>query len=385
MRLRHIAFESIKRRKARFGFILAAVALGIGTVVGLMSLTHAMQADLGDDLDRFGSNIIVTPRSRLLDLSYGGLDLGGVSVDRRELTTGDAAAIRTIPNKRNISAVAPKLVGSMRVNDVSLVLIGTDLQQESRVKSWWQVTGRWPRTADEVLLGSEVARELRATIGSTIYLGEGPFRIAGTIGMTGSVDDQAIFTELGVAQGLLHRLDAVTLIDVSALCRGCPIEDIVGQISDVLPHARVTPIRQAVAAREQTVQQFTRFAYALSGLVLLIGTLVVLTTTTSAVLERTQEIGILRAVGFRSIHVATVILLETLMVTVVGGVLGWLAGSLGARTFGPLVAKIDSPVALSPQSALVAVLFAILVGVAGSAYPAIRAAQMDPSHALRQM
>jgi putative ABC transport system permease protein len=385
MQLRHIAWESVKQRKARFGFVLGAVVLGIGTVVGLVSLTRAMQTDLGDELDRFGANIVVTPKSRILDLAYGGLPLGDVSIDRKDLTIEDAAAVRTIPNRRNISAVAPKLVGTTKVRDLNLVLIGTRFDQEPGIKSWWQIQGRWPRTPGEVLLGAEAAQLLDARVGTPIAVEGTDFVVAGTIGPTGSIDDQAVYVDLAVAQTLLRRPGAVTLIEVSALCRGCPIEDIVGQISGVLPHARVTPVRQAVATREQTVRQFTRFSYALAGLVLLVGTLVVMTTTMASVLERTQEIGILRAIGFRRTHVAMVVLLETLLVTTGGGVLGWIAGSLAARTFGPLVAQVTTPVMLSPELALLAIAFAICVGVAGGTYPALRAARMDPALALRQM
>ncbi len=385
MQLRHIAWESVKRRKARFGFVLAAVVLGIGTVVGLISLTRAMERSLGDELDRFGANIIVTPKSRVLDLAYGGLALGGVTVDRQDLSVEDAAKVRTIPNTRNISAVAPKLVGTARVGEATVVLIGTRFDQEQRVKSWWQVEGRWPRTSDEVLVGAEASQALNACLGKQLVVNGRPFTVVGRIASTGSIDDQAIFTDLGVAQTLLQRPNAVTLMEVSALCRGCPIEDIVSQISAVLPHARVAPVRQAVAAREQTVRQFTRFSYALSGLVLLVGTLVVMTTMMSSVLERTQEIGILRAVGFRRTHVAAIVLLETLLVTIAGGLIGWIGGSVAARMAGPLLAQVTSPVSINPQLAALAVLFAVLVGMAGGAYPAVRAAQMDPAQALRQM
>ncbi len=385
MQLRHIAWESVKRRKARFGFVLAAVVLGIGTVVGLISLTRAMESSLGDELDRFGANIVVTPKSRMLDLAYGGLALGGLTVDRQELSVEDAAAVRTIPNKRNINAVAPKLVGTARIGEATVVLIGTRFDQERRVKSWWQVEGEWPRTPDQVLVGAEVAQALNACIGKQLIVNGRAFTVAGRVAATGSIDDQAVFTDLAVAQALLQRPNAVTLMDVSALCRGCPIDDIVSQISAVLPHARVTPVRQAVAAREQTVRQFTRFSYALSGLVLLVGTLVVMTTMMASVLERTQEIGILRAVGFRRTHVAAVVLLETLLVTSAGGLLGWIAGSAAARAAGPWLAQVTSPVAINPQLAALAVVFAVFVGIAGGAYPAVRAAQMDPAHALRQM
>lgn len=385
MQLHDIAWQSVKRRKGRFGFVLAAVALGIGTVVGLVSLTRAMQSDIGDELDRFGANIVVTPKSRMLDLAYGGIPLGGVAVDRQDLKIEDADAIRTIPNKRNIAAVAPKLIGTTKIAETNVVLIGTRFDQEPGIKSWWQVDGRLPGGPEETLLGSEAAQSLGKHVGDRLIIGRASFIVVGTIAATGSIDDQAVFTDLNVAQAILARPGAVSLIEVSALCRGCPIEDIVSQISAVLPHARVAAIRQAVAAREQAVRQFVRFSYALSGLILLVGTLVVMTTMMSSVTERTQEIGILRAVGFRRPHVAAIVLIETLLVTSVGGLVGWGAGTAAARTFGPVLAQITSPVSIDARLAAVAVLFSILVGIAGGAYPAIRAAQMDPAHALRQL
>ena len=385
MQLRHIALESVKRRKARFGFILAAVVIGIGTVVGLVSLTRAMQTDIGDELDRFGANIVVTPKSRMLDLAYGGLALGGVTVDRQDLTAEDAAAVRTIPNKRNISAVAPKLVGTIAIADTAVVLIGTRFDDERRVKSWWQLEGRWPQDANEVVIGAEAAQSTGACIGRQLIVGETPLLVVGRIAPTGSLDDQALFTELGVAQRLLRRPAAVSLIEVSALCRGCPIEDIVSQIATVLPHARVTPIRQAAAVREQAVRQFTQFSYAISGLVLLVGTLVVMTTMMSSVMERTQEIGILRAVGFRRTHVAAIVLLETLLVTIAGGLAAWIVGLVAAKALGPAFAQIATPIAIDVRLAALSVVFAALIGIAGGAYPAFRAAQMDPAYALRQL
>jgi len=198
------------------------------------------------------------------------------------------------------------------------------------------------------------------------------------------VPGQAVFADLALVQRQLGQPAAVSFIEVSALCRGCPIEDIVSQIGTVIPHARVAPIRQAVAAREHAVLQFTRFAYAISVVVLLVGGLVVMTTMMASVTERTQEIGILRAVGFRQTQVARVILLEALGVTV-AGIAGWFAGTVAARVLGPMLAELSAPVPPDFRLAGIAVGLALLVGATGSTYPALRAARMDPSQALRHV
>ncbi len=385
MQIRDIAWSSLKRRKGRFGFVLAALALGVGTIVALVALTRAMQSEVSDELDRFGANIIVTPRSSALDLGYGGLAVGGVTVDAKALRLEDVPKIRTIPNRRNINAVAPKLIGTAEIEGSRVLLIGVDHRQEARVKSWWHVDGRLARTDDEVLLGAEAAQALKRRKGDLVTIAGRPRTVTGVVAATGSIDDQAVFAAYPVAEQALGRAGAVSLIEVSALCRGCPIEDIVSQIATVLPNARVAPIRQAVAARERTMLQFTRFGYAVAVLVLLVGVLVVMSTMMSSVTERTSEIGILRAVGYRRAQVARVILLEALVINVTGGLVGWAVGSLAARLAGPAIAQLTNPVAVPWALAPVAIVLAALIGTAGGAYPAVRAAQMDPVHALRHL
>ena len=385
MQLRDIAWASVKRRRGRFAFALAAVTLAIGTVVALVSLSRAMRAEVGDELDRFGANIVVTPKSRSLDVAYGGIAVAGLTVDTEVLRTRDADAIRTLPNKQNVSAVAPKLLGTLEIEGQRMLLVGVRFRDEGGVKSWWQIDGRLARTADEVMIGSDAARTLSKGIGDRITMAGAARTIVGVIAPNGSLDDQAVLVDLGVAQQLLGKPDAVTMIEVSALCRGCPIEEIVSQIAAVLPHARVAPIRQAVAARERAVLQFSRFAYAVSGIVLLVGTLVVLTTMMASVTERTQEIGILRAIGYRRTQVARVIVFEALAINVAGGVTGWLAGVAASRALGPVMAQLTTPIPLDFTLGAAAVLTALVLGAVGGGYPAIRAARMDPAYALRHL
>jgi putative ABC transport system permease protein len=385
MQLRDISWASLKRRRGRFLFALAAVALGIGTVVALVSLSRAMRAEVGDELDRFGANIVITPKGRSLDVAYGGMAVAGLTVDAQELRTPDADAIRTIPNRRNVSAVAPKLLGTIEIDGQRALVIGVRFWDERGVKSWWQIDGRVAQGPGEIMIGSDAAEALHMALGDRLTIAGEPREIVGVIAPSGSLDDAAILTDLGVAQQALGRPDAVTMIEVSALCRGCPIEDMVSQMAAVLPHARVAPIRQAVAAREQAVLQFSRFAYAISGIVLLVGTVVVLTTMMASVVERTQEIGILRAVGYRRTQVARIILLEALAVNLAGGVVGWLAGFGVSRALGPVMAQLTTPVPLDFTLGAAAVLTALVLGGAGGSYPAIRAARMDPAHALRHL
>ena len=385
MRLHDITLASIRRRKTRFAFVLGVLGLGVATIVALTALARTMQRDVGDELDRFGANILITPKSDVFDLSYGALSLGGLSVTDRELTRLDADAVLTIHHRRNIRLVSPKLVGvATAAGGARVLLVGTNVAQEPGLKPWWRITGGVPATDREALAGSEVAAALGIVPGAELAVGSESVRVVGVLASTGSIDDRAVFSDLTIAERVLGRPGAISLIEVSALCRGCPIEDIVSQIAAAIPHARVAPVRQAVAAREQAVGQLTRFSYAIAALLVVAGALVVATTTMASVAERTQEIGVLRAVGFRRSQIAAVILMETMLVSAVGGLAGWAAGVAAARALGPGLIRTASVIAVEPLLAIAAIACAVLVGVAGGAYPAARAAAMDPSTALRQ-
>jgi putative ABC transport system permease protein len=383
MQVRHVAYASLKRRRARVLFALAAVALGIGTVVALVSLSRAMQSEIADELDRFGANIIVTPKSRSVDLAYGSVALGGVTVESAMLTDADVARVRTIHHHRRISAVAPKLAGTVTLSTGPTLVIGVNFRQERGMKSWWEIRGALPAATHEALAGADLASSLHLAPGDTVHVGDRAIRIAGVGAATGAVEDSALLVDLPYAQDLLGRPGAVSYIEISALCKGCPIDEIVTQLAGVLPNARVAPIRQAVAARERAVLQFTRFGYAVAAVVLLVGALVVLTTALSSVIERTQEIGVLRAVGFRRAQIARVVLIETVASAAGGGVAGWLAGSGVAWWSGPAIAELAARVQPDWHLGLASLGIALVVGVAGGTYPAMRAARMDPSHALR--
>ena len=118
-----------------------------------------------------------------------------------------------------------------------------------------------------------------------------------------------IFASLPTAQRVLRKPGELSLIEVSALCQGCPIDDIVAQLSAALPEAKVSALQQAVRARLQTVERLSRFSTALSVVMLLIGFVIVFITMMNSVVERTREVGVLRALGFRKSHIVRIFII----------------------------------------------------------------------------
>jgi putative ABC transport system permease protein len=385
MELFDIAWNNVRRRKGRVLLLVLGLTIGVTTVVALQTITRTLQADVGNKLDEFGANILIVPRSNSLSLSYGGLSVPSATFDVEDLTGQDVARVWTIPNAGNISIVAPKLLSVAEIGAQSVLVAGVDFESELRIKPWWQLEGRAPQTDDQAVVGSRVADLLDLAVGSPVQVGGETFQVVAVLAENGQQDDDMLFVDLAAAQRALQRPGAVSLVEVAALCTACPIEDMVAQIQRTLPQARVTALRQAVTLRMEMVGQLMRFSWALSAVVLVIGGLVVLTTMLGAVSERKQEIGVLRAIGFRRRHIVNVILTEATLVSVLGGVLGWLVGMGIAVVLTPMVTQVDLPIRWDPLMAWWAVFTALVVGVLASVYPAVRAARLDPTTALRAL
>lgn len=385
MRLVDVTLRNLRRRKGRKLLLMLGLTIGVATVVGLTAITATMQADVATKLDEYGANILIVPKANDLSLSYGGVTVASAAYDVGELNLADLDRIETIENARNISVVAPKLLGAISIADRSVLVAGVRFDDELRLKQWWNLEGEEPDAPEEALAGWRLAQALHLRPGQEIEVEGQPFRVAGILGENGSQDDDILFVDLGSAQKVMDKPGGVSLVEVAALCTECPVEAMVEQISAVLPQARVTALRQAVTLRMETVSQLGRFAIAVSVVVIAIGALVVLTTMLGAVSERRQEIGLFRALGFRQQHVMRIVLVEAGLISLAGGILGWLVGMGLAVVLAPQLANVTMPVVWDWWLALSAIAGALLIGLVGSLYPALNAARLDPTTALRSL
>lgn len=409
MRVSTLAFANLNRRKGKAIFLMAGVAIGVGTIVALLSLSASMQEEIGAQLDRFGANIVIVPKSNSLALDYGGVAVPGVEFDVHQLHNSDVDKIRQIAYHDRLSAIAPKVVSTTSAEGKEVLLTGVDFKNELKLRRWWRITGQKPQSDRDVLLGYDVAyalgiirsdngaandgagahhstgdgRSTFAIVRSDIEIAGQPHHVAGVIAPTGGGEDRMIFASLLHVQELTNKPDQVNAIEVSALCKGCPVEDIVGQIQEKLPHAKVSAIQQAVKARADMVGRLAKFSAAIAGVVLVIGALMIFTTMMSSVVERTKEIGVLRAIGYRRSHIMKSLVIEVLAISALGGFFGWASGVAMGWAVLPYFTETVLPRQLRPDLLLLAVLSAMAVGAASSVYPALRASHLDPSEAVR--
>lgn len=383
MKIKDIAIKNLLRRKGKAAFVLAGLIIGVATVVAVISFAGTMTRDINHKLEKYGANILIVPKTDNLALTYGGMTLGGVSFEMAPIYQSELARIGMIKNAANIAAVGPVTLGTVKIKDQAALLAGVDFNAVGILKPWWKIDGRAPK-ADELLVGSEAAKLLDIGKGHPITMNGKTLPVSGILAPTGSQDDQLLFTTLPTAQSVLDKPGQISMVEVAALCNACPVEDMVTQISEKLPNAKVMAIQQVVKGRMETLAQFRKFSYGLSVVVVLIGGLVVLVTLMGSVKERTEEIGIFRAIGFRQRHIMRIIFIESSLISTMAGIIGYLLGIgsiwAGLSIFGDHDV-VDIP--FDPILAVSAIAMALLTGLLASTYPAIMAARMDPNQALR--
>jgi putative ABC transport system permease protein len=385
MNLKLISMRNLMRRKGKAAFILAGLVIGVATVVGIITYVEATAHDITRKLEQYGANILIVPRTENLSLNYGGMALGGVSFELEEIRESELTKIAGIKNAGNIAAVGPMVLGVVSLEGRRILMAGVDFKAARILKPWWHVQGSRP-DAEGVLLGSEAARVLNLWPGEPLVVNGRTLAVSGILAPTGSQDDHLAFVNLATAQQVFGKSGRISMAEVAALCGECPIEEMVVQISGVLPGAKVMAIQQVVKSRMEMLDHFRTFSYGISGVILFIGGLVVLVTMMGSVRERTDEIGIFRAIGFRRAHIMQIVFMEAGVISGLAGLIGYGLGMGAARLALAVFGESHSGlVPFNPGLAAAAVVLSLALGLAASAYPAAMAARMDPNEALRAL
>ncbi|HWJ02668.1 MAG TPA: ABC transporter permease, partial [Verrucomicrobiae bacterium] len=280
MRLTNIALSNLRRRKLKMALLVVGMVIGVASIVGLYSITQAMEQDLANKIDAYGSNMLIIPGTGDETVSFGGVTVEGIG----KVTELDMSAIdkmKSIKNKETLAIIAPKLLADDEIKGKRALLLGVQFPDELRMKKWWKVNWLNDKKVTpgptEIIAGSEAARIVGLTPGQTVQIKGKEFKVMGVIQPTGSAEnDSAVFMDLTTLQGLTGRPGKLSLIETAAFCYTCPIEEVTRQLGEVLPGTTVKALKEATESRDVTVKKFAVFALAVSGVIMVIGALVVM-------------------------------------------------------------------------------------------------------------
>ena len=401
---------ALLRRGNRHLLIAVTIALGTAVATSMLSVMFDVGDKVNQELKSYGANIVVRPRgAAVLNDLYG-----AESPEQAHLREDELGNIKTIFWTYNILDFAPLL--PVEVTDstgTQLTLTGTwfahhlDLATgESldtgldKLRGWWTIEGEWATDAEPtgVMLGADYAARNSLKPGDTLTLSRGgssvELRVKG-IYESGDGADSGIYAPLKTAQTLLGQSGVVGSVEVSALttpdndlarkaaknpqslsvseretwyCTAY-VSSIAYQIEEVMTDSVARPVRQ-VAESEGTILAKTQLLMVLVTILSLIASaLAIANLVTANVMERSAEIGLMKAVGAKNRSIIALFLSEITIVGLLGGGLGYAAGLGLAQIIGHMV--FASPIAFAPVALALVILLVLLV-VLGASIPAIR-------------
>ena len=374
------------RQRGRFFLIALTVALGVSLAAAMLNVMFDVGDKVNQELKAFGANITVAPKNAsLLNDVYG---VGSDSGHKEYLNEEDLGKIKTIFWTNNIVAFTPMLNGTVSVNGQNVNLTGTWFNYHmtlptgdafdtgvEEMKSWWQIDGDWPKdNTDQVLVGQKLAESLQVKTGDTLSYRradgtQGQFVIAGIVSCGGN-EDNAILASLPVVQQALNLKGKVSEIEVSAIttpendlarkaaanperlsqaereiwyCTAY-VSSIAFQIEEVVNNSSARPVRQIAESEGKILDKTQLLMLLITVLSLISAALGVSNLVSANVMERSREIGLMKALGAKNYEVILMILTETLIAGILGGIVGYFIGMgfaqvIGYTVFGSAIAN----------------------------------------------
>jgi putative ABC transport system permease protein len=364
------------------GKLLVAVSVALGACVttAICTVMVSVADEVNQELKTYGSNIMVRPRQAALLADIYNSD-SGATLDEREL-----GKVKTIFWAYNIVDFSPFLRAEATLDGEPVATVGVwfdkflslptgeELTTGVRpLRSWWDVRGEWGDDSGErAMVGAEFAAEHGLDVGSPLELrGDGltaRFTVAGVFDSGGEFDDAAL-VPLSQAQLLSGRANGVNWVEVSALTtpdnelarKGAAdtdalsaadwetwyctayVSSIAYQIEEVLPDAVAKPVRQVSESEGVILERVELLMLLVTGLCLVGAALAVTNLLTNSVLERSEELALLKAIGASDRAVMALVLTETMLIALAGAVVGEAAGFalaqlIGWQVFGSAVA-----------------------------------------------
>lgn len=376
MTLTHIALQNLRRRTGKTVFLLLTFFLVVGTITTLNVLSLGMKDELQNKSSEYGANVVISPRSEHLNLSYGGLSVSGVDYEVKKLNSNVLDNVsKTLGST---VTVAPKVIGSVDVSAKRYMIIGLDFNQELKIKPWWKIQGEIPKD-NQVVIGSQLASKLNLQRGDMMDFGLDKYPVVGVMMETGGSEDNGVFTPIKTARSLTGIKTEWSLIEINSADSG----KTASQLIPVLPEANVTEVTQLVQGSKESVERFSSFSWSISFAMVLIGALVIIVTLAGNVNDRARELGVLRAIGFRQKHILSLLSREAVMISIGGSILGYGVGIFVPLLLGPLLVQNSIPFALHLGLGTVLILGSLGVGLAAMIYPAWRSIKLDLQDALR--
>ena len=395
-----IAVRALRRNKLRTLLTMLGIIIGVGAVIAMVSIGNGAKAQVESQIASLGQNVILILSG---NVSRGGFSMGFGSAGT--LTKEDLEAIRA--DVTGVSGISPEVRSFAQIaaanQNLNTQVLGVGADYVS-IRSWPVATGANFSEADVrgagkvALIGKTTATTLFGDldpVGQIIRIKSAPFIVVGILSakgmsMMGSDQDDVVLVPYTSAMKRLTGATTFRSLNVQAESAAV-VPDVQNQISELLRQRHrisdgrdddflVRTQQEITEMATATSKVMTVLLAAIAGVSLLVGGIGIMNIMLVSVTERTREIGVRLAVGARSRDILMQFLIEAVTLSVVGGLIGILAGVGSSRL---LSANFGWTTLVSADSIIIAFAFSAAIGVFFGFYPARKAAQLDPIDALR--
>ena len=362
------------RSKSRALLAIIGIGIGIATIVALGAVTDGMIASADDTLHAGGCDFTVS----------GKTDGESAQMMSFGTTTFDKSYQEKIQNVSGVDkAVAIYMAVLMTSDSPYFALVGMDPSYKD-IAELTITNGRiYKNDTHEIVIGKIAAENENKTVGDDITLNGEKFEIVGIYESGNSFQDQGGFTPLEIAQDLMDAKDNISSIYIK-VDNGVDANTVENKI-DALYGDNLTTISSLsdLEMVKNMIDMLNGASWAISLLAIIIGAVGIINTMLTSVFERTREIGVLKSVGWSNNKILVMIVGESIVITLVAGVVGSIIGVIGVE----LLSATGAIALLTPvytiETFAKAFGIALVVGVIGGLYPAFKATRLAPTEALR--
>jgi putative ABC transport system permease protein len=365
-----IVVRGLLRRPVRTGLTLFGISIGIAAVVALVGLASGYEKSIGKQLDAIGIDVVVS-------------NMEGGFMPK----AFDASLQSRIARLRRVAKTTSVLMEMQSIEDAPMMMVSG---REWGGFTWEKlnlISGRMPRDGTEhaVVLGRMAAEVLKKKVSDTVQIEVEELPVVGIVDGGAVVENGAIILSLQVLQEITKNEGKVNFIDIRVVPNTSneDVRQLCEQIKKIFPEGRAM-VANEVVSTSQGFRIARATSWSTSLLAIIVGILGVMNTMLMTVFERTHEIGILLAVGWKPRRVVYMVLCESALLGLLGGAVGVAVGALGIwvleHTTG--IRGLLEP-DLSPKLLLISIAIAVVVGVISGVYPGWRASRLSPSLALQ--
>jgi len=414
----HLALNILFHSKLRSWLTIIGIIIGIGAVVSIISMSLGAQQQLEERLSQFGANIITitSGASRARGIGFGGglpgEESSSSTTTAKNLTDRDITALKSISN---INYVMGQVSGKADITYSSKTIkntncIGVDVLVWKEITTEQLISGRFLTVGDtySVVIGSNVASTMfskEISINDKITIGGISFNVVGIL-----KGGSGIYMPLTTARNTLEdvRMNSYDSISVavndvslsndtvSAITKKMMVSH--GILQENKKDFTVSNPAAMQATMQATMGTMTLFLGAIAAVSLLVGAIGIANTMFTSVLEKTNEIGIMKAIGARNKDILSIFLLNSGLIGLVGGIGGVIIGVIASTLINTMAGITTSATSrgsggafgflggssyVSIQLILGALFFAVIIGMIAGAIPAYRASKLNPVEALR--